>query len=88
MRRNIIHRCLPGIVLIPCLVTGCARAPSFDILGSLFPAWLVCLGLGIVLTIPARWFLLRRQIPVALPIVVYPSLAALFTFLLWLTFFS
>jgi hypothetical protein len=88
MRRNILRHCLPGIVLIPGLVTGCARAPSFDILGSLFPAWLVCLGLGIVLTIPARWFLLRRQIPVALPIVVFPSLAALFTFLLWLTFFS
>ena len=88
MRRNSIHRCLSGIALIPCLVTGCARAPSFDILGSLFPAWLVCLGLGILLTIPARWFLLRRKIQVALPIVVYPSLAALFTFLLWLTFFS
>ena len=88
MRRNFKHPCLSGIVLIPCLVTGCARAPSFDILGSLFPAWLVCLGLGILLTIPARWFLSRQQILVAFPIVVYPSLAALFTFLLWLIFFS
>jgi YtcA family len=88
MRRIIIPRCLYGIVLIPCLGTGCARAPSFDILGSLFPAWLVCLGLGIFLTIPAQWFLSRRQIPLAFPIVVYPSLAALFTFLLWLAFFS
>jgi len=44
--------------------------------------------IGILLTIPARWFLSRQQIMVAFPIVVYPSLAALFTFLLWLTFFS
>ena len=28
------------------LLTGCGRAPSFDILGSFFPAWLVCLVVG------------------------------------------
>ena len=89
MTRNTVDRCLKhGILLVPCLLTSCARAPSFDILGSLFPAWLVCLGLGIMLTVPARWLLLRRQIPIAFPVLVYPSLASLFTFLLWLMFFS
>ena len=68
--------------------TGCGRAPSFDILGSFFPAWLACLALGLLLTVIARWLLLRLQIVLALPILTYPSLTALFTFALWLIFFQ
>ena len=59
------------------VLTGCGRAPSFDILGSFFPAWLVCLAVGLLLTVVARWLLLRLQIVVALPILTYPSLTAL-----------
>ena len=70
------------------LLSGCSRAPTFDIVGSFFPAWLVCLILGILLSIFARWLLLRLKITLVLPILAYPSLAALFTFLLWLIFFS
>ena len=70
------------------LLTGCSRAPTFDIVGSFFPAWLVCLFLGILLAVFARWLLVRQKITLVLPILVYPSLAALFTFVLWLIFFS
>jgi hypothetical protein len=63
------------------------RAPSFDILGSFFPAWLVCLALGILLTMAARWLLVRLHIVIALPTLTYSSLTALFTFALWLLFF-
>ena len=73
---------------LPWLVSGCSRAPSFDIVGSFFPAWLICLVIGILLAALARWLLLRQQIAVVWPILVYPSLAALFTFLFWLIFFS
>jgi len=76
------------VILLPCLVTGCSRAPTFDIVGSFFPAWLVCLFLGILLAVFARWLLLRLKVAIVLPILVYPSLAALCTFLLWLIFFS
>jgi len=76
------------IALLPWLVSGCSRAPSFDIVGSFFPAWLICLVVGILFTTLARWLLLRQQIVVVWPILVYPSLAALFTFLFWLIFFS
>lgn len=76
-----------GFALAPLLLTSCERAPSFDILGSYFPAWLVCLTLAILLTVLARWLLLHLQIAVVLPILVYPSLTALFTFALWLIFF-
>jgi hypothetical protein len=76
-----------SLILAPFMLVSCARAPSFDILGSFFPAWLICLILGILLTVVARWLLLRLRIAVDLPILVYPSLTALFTFALWLVFF-
>jgi YtcA family len=69
------------------LLTSCGRAPSFDILGSFFPAWLVCLASGLLFTVAARWLLLRLHIVIALPVLTYPSLTALFTFALWLVFF-
>ena len=64
-----------------------SRAPSFDILGSFFPAWLLCLGLGLLLTVAARWLLLRVHVALAAPILTYPSMTALFTCALWLVFF-
>ena len=89
MRSNFIRR-YPGygVVLVPGFLEGCTRAPSFDIAGSFFPAWLVCLFLGILLAVFGRWLLLRLKVAIVLPILVYPSLATLFTFLLWLIFFS
>ena len=64
------------------------RAPSFDILGSFFPAWLVCLVVGLILTAAARWSFSRLHIVIAWPILTYPSLAMLFTLSLWLGFFK
>jgi fructose-specific phosphotransferase system IIC component len=77
---------LPLLLVAP-LLSGCSRAPSIEILGSFFPAWLVCFIAAIVLTALVRLALLRLQVKAALPLLVYPSLAALFTFLLWLLFF-
>ena len=62
-------------------------APSFDILGSFFPAWLVCLALSVVLTAAARWALLRLRLTIALPALTFLSLTALFSFALWLSLF-
>ena len=76
-----------GLTLAAFALTGCGRAPSFDILGSFFPAWMVCLALGLLLTVAARWLLLRLHVVIALPILTYPSLTALLTFALWLAFF-
>ena len=63
------------------------RAPSFDVLGSFFPAWLACLALAVVLTFVARWLLSRMHVELAMPVLAYPGLTALFTFALWLTLF-
>jgi hypothetical protein len=69
------------------VLAGCGRAPSFDILGSFFPAWLVCLVAGLLLTVVFRWLLLRIHIVIAAPVLTYPSLTALITLALWLAFF-
>jgi hypothetical protein len=69
------------------LLTGCGRAPAVDILGSFFPAWLVCLVVAILFAAVGRFVLLRFNMNVALPVIFYPSFTAFVTFALWLVFF-
>ncbi len=76
-----------GAILPSLLCTSCSRAPSFDILGSFFPAWLLCLAASLLVTLAVRWLLLQLHIVIAYPVLTYPSLTALFTFALWLTLF-
>ena len=76
----------PGASFALLLLTGCGRAPAFDVLGSFFPAWLFCFALGILLTILCR-ALLEPHVEIAFPILVYPSLTAILTFVLWLALF-
>ena len=68
------------------MLTGCGRASSFDVLGSFFPAWLACFAVGILLAFLCR-ALLQPRVEIAFPVLVYPSLTALFTFALWLALF-
>ncbi len=70
--------------------TGCARAPTFNILGSYFPAWIICGVIGILLAVMVRVLFVRIDFEKHLSplIVVYPCLALLFTFTVWLVFFS
>jgi hypothetical protein len=69
---------------------GCGRAPSFNILGSFFPAWLICMVVGIALAATAHWVLTHYKLgkEILWPVLVYPCLAAFFAFTLWLVFFS
>jgi hypothetical protein len=70
------------------MTAGCSQAPSIDIMGSLFPAWLLCIVLGILLALLGRWWLLRAHIKVLFPVLVYPCLAAALTFAIWLVLFQ
>jgi hypothetical protein len=76
-----------GLLLGAVFSTSCSQAPSFDILGSFFPAWLLCFTVAVLLTAAAYWLLLRARVVLALPVLTYPSLTALFTLALWLAFF-
>jgi hypothetical protein len=70
---------------------GCSRAPSFNILGSFFPAWIGCGVIGILLAVAVRLIFVRINLEdhlLAPLILVYPCLTLFFTFTLWLVFFS
>jgi hypothetical protein len=71
-------------------LTGCKRSPTFNILGSFFPAWLICMFAGVILAVAANRLLVRFRLDkeLAWAIVIYPCLALLFACVLWLTFFS
>ena len=75
------------LLLLPEL--GCSRAPSFSILGSFFPAWILCSVLGILLTVVVRVLFVRIKFEQELSplILIYPCLALFFTFSIWLLFF-
>jgi hypothetical protein len=65
-------------------------APSLNILGSFFPSWILCGVIGILLAFGVRILFVRANFEKELSplILVYPSLAAFFTFTTWLLFFS
>src|SRR5271163_465536 len=70
--------------------SGCSGPPTFNVLGSYFPSWLVCLGISIVLTFLVHAFVATRHLADELwPLpVVYSSLLCLFSCTLWLIFFE
>jgi hypothetical protein len=78
-----------GYIAFPVIVpmSGCSQAPSIDIMGSLFPAWLLCIVLGTILAALSHWLLLRRGIKLVYPPLTYLCLGAIFTFATWLIFF-
>jgi hypothetical protein len=79
-----------GGVLATLLTTGCGRAPSFDILGSYFPAWLICILTGIAGASLVNFVLTKVHMArlIRWTIVVYPCVAASIAFTLWLLIFS
>jgi YtcA family len=70
--------------------SGCSGPPTFNVLGSYFPSWLVCLGISIVLTFLAHAFVTTKNLADQLwPLpVVYSSLLCFFSCTLWLIFFE
>ena len=71
------------------LCAGCGRAPAIDVIGSFFPAWMVCLIASLVFASLLRLYLLRRQLePAVEPVAVfYPCVVLLVSCLLWLIFY-
>ena len=71
-------------------ITGCGASPSVNILGSFFPAWLICIVTGVVLTILTLRLFVAMEIASELrpTAVVYPCLAGLWTFATWLLVFG
>jgi succinate dehydrogenase hydrophobic anchor subunit len=79
-----------GALAVLSPLNGCSHSPDFNILGSYFPAWLLCITVGIVLTTLIYWLLQRMHLETEVrpSIVVYPCMAAFLAFTLWLALFS
>ncbi len=72
------------------LLCGCSRSPSIDVLGSYFPAWIVCCLIGISLTVITYYVLAKVKLDVAIPVktLIYPCAAVAYTCATWLLLYS
>jgi len=70
--------------------SGCSRAPSVEVIGSFFPAWMFCIIAALIITGLIRLELVRRGLEKQLGplIVLYPSIAVAVTCSLWLILFA
>ena len=89
--RSCSHRMWRGAVGTVFLsVSGCGVVPSVNILGSFFPAWLISIVTGVVLTVLTRQvFLIARIAPYLRPAAVaYGCLILVWTLATWLVVFA
>jgi len=66
------------------------RSPTIDILGSYFPAWMICILSGLTLTLVAHWIVQMCRLKAYLgpaPL-VYSCLMIIFTFATWILFYQ
>jgi hypothetical protein len=66
------------------------HSPTVDILGSYFPAWMVCIVSGLTLTLVAHWIVQVGQLkPYIGPApLIYSCLMIIFTFATWILFYQ
>lgn len=72
------------------LLGGCNHSPSQDILGSFFPAWMLCAAIGILAALIIRQGAIKAGIHNAVPakLIIYTGLAISLTFFFWLGWFG
>ena len=77
-------------VAIALPVCACDYAPTMNLLGSYFPAWMLCAALGIVAAVVIRQILAAAGINdyVVAPLLTYAALAVSATLLVWLVWFG
>ena len=71
-------------------VAACNHAPTMDLFGSFFPAWMLCAVLGVVAAVIIRQILAVAGINdyVVAPLLTYAGLAISATLLVWLFWFG
>jgi hypothetical protein len=79
-----------GRVAIALPVAGCSYSPTLNLLGSYFPAWMLCATVGIVAAVIIRQILAVAGINdyVVAPLLTYAGLAVSATLLVWLLWFG
>jgi drug/metabolite transporter (DMT)-like permease len=79
-----------AITLLTIPLGGCSSSPEFNILGSYFPSWIVCLAIAAALTFAVHVVITERRVagqlwPLSL---VYTSLICFLSCTLWIIFFE
>ena len=89
-RPNLQRLARPSTASLVLPVGGCSAAPSQDILGSFFPAWMLCAAIGVLAAALSRWLLTAAGIGNHLlaPPLVYLAIAVAVTLLTWLAWFG
>ena len=66
------------------------RSPTIDIVGSYFPAWMICIVSGLTLTLVSRWIIRAYHLePYASPApLIYSCLTIIYTFVTWIVFYQ
>jgi hypothetical protein len=66
------------------------HSPTVDLLGSYFPAWMVCIISGLTLTLVAHWIVQICHLkPYLGPApLIYSCLMIIFTFATWILFYQ
>jgi hypothetical protein len=66
------------------------HSPTVDILGSYFPAWMVCIITGLTLTLVAHWIVqvLKLKPYLGPAPLIYSCLMITFTFATWIVFYQ
>ncbi len=87
-RASVLQRDACVAIALP--VAGCSYAPTMDLLGSYFPAWMLCAVIGIVAAVIIRQILAVAGINdyVVAPLLTYAGLAVSATLLAWLLWFG
>jgi hypothetical protein len=94
MHRHTASSSLAGIliVLVPYSLGGCSGggAPSFDLFGAFFPAWLLCGIVGIAGAVAARVAFVSSGIANTLPyqLAVCTAIGVIAALLFWLVGFG
>lgn len=71
-------------------LAGCSASPAQNILGSYFPAWLICVVAGMVATVIVRQLLVLADLEsqLLLPPLTYAAMALGATLAIWLVWFG
>ena len=66
------------------------HSPTVDVLGSYFPAWMVCILSGLALTLIAHWIVQVGNLKpyIGRAPLIYSSLMITFTFAIWILFYQ
>jgi hypothetical protein len=90
-----VAKFVAGGLLLLVLFFGASRLESHhsltvDVLGSYFPAWMVCILSGLALTLIANWIVQVGSLkPYLGPApLIYSSLMIIFTFATWILFYQ